>query len=601
MSAVSEIQWTDSTVNPIMGCHGCELFPKPGEVTKAIDVAVKATGATINSHDMIKALVGTHYALIENPGIGFKNVVTTTNIYQLREEFTAEVLRGHGPVAAAAAMKAIRLAITCYAAKQHCNKGLCLAKPSRKAKKGYAPTFEQMTRFPGRVKDMAKQKDLLGQSNPRTPWKKDMARLIFVSDMGDALCTKKDFEFLEDDVMAAINSADGKQHLWQWLTKRPENMAKFGDTIGGFPPNVCVMTTVTSLANLDRVDQLRKVKASCRGLSIEPLWERIPPENLNLEDIDWVIVGGESGSGEDTRPFDLAWAEELRDLCKAKGVAFFMKQIGRNPVMNGKPYKLPAKRHVVPSGRFTDAVTDPHGGDMSEWPEDLRVREFPKHFHDYRADEKPSLKIPAGTLRPVAGMTAAAMKAEIEAEKPPTKKDEAEFKKQDEIVRKGVDSFVECGQALQVINERKLWRAGGHSTWEGYCREVAGMSKSHAYHIVAASKFTEELSKSVTIENAVAVVKPRAESQVRPLLRLEDTDKRVQAWGAAVTKAGGGQPTAVEVTEAVFEILGPDTKPKKEGPSSKRAKLIAKLRLIASKQESWDAVTNLCLELEALG
>jgi len=59
------------------------------------------------------------------------------------------------------------------------------------------------------------------------------------------------------------------------------------------------MTTVTSADTevLKRVDALRNVKASIKGLSIEPLWEQLPPEKLNLEGIDWVIVGGESGSG----------------------------------------------------------------------------------------------------------------------------------------------------------------------------------------------------------------------------------------------------------------------------------------------------------------
>ena len=51
-----------------------------------------------------------------------------------------------------------------------------------------------------------------------------------------------------------------------------------------------------------------------RGLSIEPLWKRIPPADLDLEGIDWVILGGESGSGKLTRPFSVEWAEELRAL-----------------------------------------------------------------------------------------------------------------------------------------------------------------------------------------------------------------------------------------------------------------------------------------------
>lgn len=75
--------------------------------------------------------------------------------------------------------------------------------------------------------------------------------------------------------------------------------------------------------------------------------------------IDWVICGGESGPG--ARPFNLAWAESLQAQCEAAGVAFFMKQIGSNPRHNGDGMSLVSRK----------------GGDPSEWPEQLRVREFP--------------------------------------------------------------------------------------------------------------------------------------------------------------------------------------------------------------------------------
>ena len=63
--------------------------------------------------------------------------------------------------------------------------------------------------------------------------------------MGDSLSRIKDFPFLKGDLMPAILSENGKRHLWLWLTKRPSNMTKFADEIGGFPANVCAMTTLT--------------------------------------------------------------------------------------------------------------------------------------------------------------------------------------------------------------------------------------------------------------------------------------------------------------------------------------------------------------------
>ena len=202
----------------------------------------------------------------------------------------------------------------------------------------------------------------------------------------NALSAKGDFDFLKSDMMPAIQSESGKKHLWLWLTKRPNRMAEFADEIGGFPDNVCAMTTVTGAGpdQMERIDHLRRVKAACRGLSIEPLWERIPTRNLNLKGIDWVIVGGESGSGDTTRPFAVEWAEELRDHCKKQGVAFFLKQLGRNPTRNDRVMKL----------------HDRHGGDWKEWENSLRVREFPKHFHRFRAEERRKMSRP---IRPRPG------------------------------------------------------------------------------------------------------------------------------------------------------------------------------------------------------
>jgi protein gp37 len=77
---------------------------------------------------------------------------------------------------------------------------------------------------------------------------------------------------------------------------------------------------------------------------------------LSLHEVDWLIVGGESGHG--ARRMDLAWARDIRDACKDAGVAFFMKQLGEV-----------AAREL--------GCRDRKGGDPSEWPADLRVREMP--------------------------------------------------------------------------------------------------------------------------------------------------------------------------------------------------------------------------------
>lgn len=98
-------------------------------------------------------------------------------------------------------------------------------------------------------------------------------------------------------------------------------------------------------------------------------------------ELDWIVVGGESGPG--ARPFDLAWARSTIAQCEAAGVPVFVKQLGARPivtedireVMRGA---LRAAGHTIEGGvasiRFRDRKK---GGDWTEWPEDLRVREWP--------------------------------------------------------------------------------------------------------------------------------------------------------------------------------------------------------------------------------
>ena len=372
MSSHTKIQWCHSTVNPVMGCGGCELFPPPGEVLASIDRALGGHGDWPNgkSRAIYRDLVRSASERVPKHFGDYSTAISTTNLWHLRGEFLDRVKGEIGAAAARAAEAEIGRAITCYAARLHLNKASSLTNPTRGANPGYAPFFEKVTRFERRVWQMARKRDLLGMNDPDKPWLDGMPRLVFVSDMGDAFSRESDFAFLEREVIEPISSAKGQRHIWLWLTKRANRMARFGKRIGGFPENVCVMTTLTGPGKLDRIDQLLEVPAAIRGLSLEPLWERIPPKDLKLDGISWVIVGGESGRREFVHPFDLSWARELRDHCREQGVAFFLKQFGRKPVSAGEELNL----------------RDSHGGDWSEWPEDLRVREVPAAFRLYRRD-----------------------------------------------------------------------------------------------------------------------------------------------------------------------------------------------------------------------
>ena len=276
MSMKTKIQWCDSTVNPTMGCDGCELW-----------------GAKRRS---------------------------------------------------------------CYAGTLHSRFG--------GSSSGYAPTFEQVTLFPGRTGDAAHWSDLVGMRRTDKPWLDGLPRRIFVSDMSDSLSSSVSFEYLLEELVNLVSSGPGCRHDWLWLTKRAKKMAIFSSWLAErgvqWPDNLWAGTSITNSKSSIRITSLLRVGTlhTTRFLSVEP---QIEPIDLRswLPGLDWVIHGGESGRR--ARPFDLAWARGMVENCGNAGVAYFLKQLGS---------------HVVESGNRL-AFANAHAGDWGEWPADVRVRQAP--------------------------------------------------------------------------------------------------------------------------------------------------------------------------------------------------------------------------------
>lgn len=110
---------------------------------------------------------------------------------------------------------------------------------------------------------------------------------------------------------------------FQILTKRPENIdARLPSDWGPGYSNVWLGVSVENPSFTWRIDALRRIPSRVHFLSLEPLLAPLP--NLDLRDIEWVIVGGESGAGFRPMPHD--WARHIRDQCETEGIAFFFKQ-----------------------------------------------------------------------------------------------------------------------------------------------------------------------------------------------------------------------------------------------------------------------------------
>jgi protein gp37 len=231
--------------------------------------------------------------------------------------------------------------------------------------------------------------DIWGKDSPRRffgdkhwnepmKWELDAIRagkpaLVFCASMADVLEAREDLDLHRARLWRLIEATP---HLrWLLLTKRPENYETMlpAEWLERPRQNVWIGTTVENKRRADeRIGHLVKVKAAVRWLSVEPLLDELDlsadfrtallEETGRVDDrgihmvcteaaplIHWVIVGGESG--HDCRIMDLNWARKIVEDCRKAGVAPFVKQLGG----------FPDKRH-----------------EMSEFPADLRVREFPK-------------------------------------------------------------------------------------------------------------------------------------------------------------------------------------------------------------------------------
>lgn len=143
---------------------------------------------------------------------------------------------------------------------------------------------------------------------------------VFVCSMGDLFHDDVPDAFIKQ-VFETMKAVD--RHTYLVLTKRAERLAKLAPELG-FADNIWAGVTVESMEYVERLDCLRKVPATKRFVSCEPLVG--PVLGIDLTDIDWVIVGGESGPG--ARPMDEEWARYLRDYCESIDVPFFYKQKG---------------------------------------------------------------------------------------------------------------------------------------------------------------------------------------------------------------------------------------------------------------------------------
>ena len=149
-------------------------------------------------------------------------------------------------------------------------------------------------------------------------WKKP--QMVFVNSMSDLFHKDVPDDFILD-IFSTMRQA--QQHQYQILTKRVERLAELSPELS-WQENIWMGATVEAADYKYRIDYLRYTGAKIKFLSLEPLLGNLG--ELNLDEIDWVIVGGESGPG--ARPVEIDWVRNIREQCLARNVPFFFKQWG---------------------------------------------------------------------------------------------------------------------------------------------------------------------------------------------------------------------------------------------------------------------------------
>jgi protein gp37 len=154
------------------------------------------------------------------------------------------------------------------------------------------------------------------------PYKWRKPRKVFVNSMSDLFHPDVPAEFIARVWRVMMETP---QHTYQVLTKRPDRMrALLSSPSFGSGQNIWIGTSVEDSTVLDRINELRAIPSFIRFISFEPLIG--PVGGVDLTDIDWAIVGGESGPR--ARPMQLDWVQQIEDRCRAYGAAFFFKQWG---------------------------------------------------------------------------------------------------------------------------------------------------------------------------------------------------------------------------------------------------------------------------------
>jgi protein gp37 len=247
----------------------------------------------------------------------------------------------------------------------------------------YAETFAERFRgVPGHPYEQGFDLRLVPQKLAE-PFHWSSARTVFVNSMSDLFQPGVPDAYIEDVAGVMV---EANWHTYQVLTKRSDRLLKLLSTKLKFAAKQRHIWWGVSVEDkrygLPRVEHLRQSPAAVKFLSIEPLLEDIG--SFDISEIDWAIVGGESGRG--ARPMESAWVENLLKLCQRKKVAFFFKQWGgvhksaTGRTLHGRTYdEMPARiSTTIPAKNLRVSLASKWHNRTNYWLSEPALQALPK-------------------------------------------------------------------------------------------------------------------------------------------------------------------------------------------------------------------------------
>lgn len=373
---------------------------------------------------------------------------------------------------------------------------------------------------------------------------------------------------------------DSPNLIWTFITRNPQAIKASlpQDWIGAGYKNVVFGTAPNTADDLPAMVQaLGQVPAHNRMLLLYPTMAAIDLAG-HLAGLNWVAMAGDASEG--MAPVGIA------ETCAAANVPFawFQTDHGFEPTLAAE-FQVEALPHPFGTKVLLDRPTLP--GIIPALEEIHALAAFPTSVSaapntepslptmSYSSQFPPMQSDACRQIETTDELPPAAQEIEVEVvedasaddrpsqtemmvvascddagSEPMLADDMADYVRLDALVRANLRAFQEAGWALVEIRDRELWRHGPFQSWAEYCQAVGGISKQHANRLILSAEIVQDIAKVEPIGSTL----PLAESQVRPLGRLDTPDQRSAAWNRAVERAGG-QPTAKDVTAVVAELL----------------------------------------------